>query len=37
MEGITNEFKDFVSKILVLDPKQRMTLQEMKEHKFLKV
>ena len=29
--------KDFISRILVADPKQRMTLEQMMEHKWMKI
>ena len=33
--SVPEEVKDFIKKILVLDPKQRMTVKEMLEHPFL--
>ena len=33
--SVPEEVKDFIKRILVLDPKQRMTVKEMLEHPFL--
>lgn len=34
--NVPEEVKDFIKRILVLDPKQRMSVKEMFEHPFLK-
>lgn len=33
--NVSEDGKDFIRKILVLDPKQRLTVKEMYEHPFL--
>ena len=35
-KGFSSKVKDFICKILVSNPSKRMTLQEMKEHEWLK-